>query len=86
MSYDEIGMAHVDGLCKAFRERGKCFVREASTYAKKRKTIWNFLAIYQAYHNLIKTKQGETPCMKEGIVSKVWSWEDLFYVKLPYVN
>lgn len=85
LSYDKISIAHVDGLCKALRERGKCFVREASTFAKKRKTIWVILAIYQAYNNLIKKKKGKTPCMLEGITSKSWSWSDLFYFRLPYV-
>lgn len=83
MSYNEISIAHVDGLCKAFRERGKCFVREASTYPKKRKAVWNFLSIYQAYNNLIYAKKGKTPCMKEGITSCVWSWGMLLNVKIP---
>jgi hypothetical protein len=82
MSYNAISIAHVDGLCKALRERGKCFVREASTYPKKRKSIWNLLAIYQAYHNLIEAKQEETPCMKEGITYFVWSWGKLLNVKI----
>lgn len=86
MPYGIISIAHVDGLCKALRERGKCFVREASTHPKKRKAIWDFLAIYQAYHNLIETKQGETPCMKEGIAGFVWSWGKLLNVKISVEN
>ena len=86
MPYGAISIAHVDGLCKALRERGKCFVREASTYPKKRKSIWNMLAIYQAYHNLIETKQGETPCMKEGITRFVWLWGSLLNVKIGVAN
>ena len=82
MPYNEISIAHVDGLCKAFRERGKCFVREASTYPKKRKTIWNVLSIYQAYHNLIDARKGQTPCMKEGISDYVWFWGKLLNVKI----
>lgn len=85
MSFDDISIAHVDGLCSALRERMKCSVREAKTFAKKRKTIRELLAIYQAYHNLIDVRKGKTPCMKEGITSKVWTWEDLFYVRLTYV-
>ena len=85
MSFDDISIAHVDGLCSALRERMKCSVREAKTFAKKRKTIRELLAIYQAYHNLIDVRKGKTPCMKEGIASKVWTWEDLFYVRLTYV-
>ena len=82
MSYDDISIAHVDGLCKALRERVKCFVREASTYPKKRSAVCNFLSIYQAYNNLIKTKKKQTPCMKEGITSYVWSWGKLLNVKI----
>ena len=86
MSYDDISIAHVDGLCKAFRERGKCFVRGASTFAKKRETIWILLTLYQAYHNLIKKKKGETPCMREGITNYVWSWGKLLNAKISVEN
>ena len=79
---DMISIAHVDGLCKALRERGKCFVREASTFPKKRKTIWNLLATYQAYHNLIAKKQGGTPCMKEGLTHFAWSWGKLLNARI----
>ena len=85
MPYDTISIAHVDGLCKALRERGKCFVREASTYPKKRQTIWNFLAIYQAYHNLIDARKNTTPCMREGMTSFVWSWGKLLNMKISVV-
>ena len=83
--YNNISIDHVDGLCSALRERIKCSVREAKTFAKKRKTIRELLAIYQAYHNLIDVRYGKTPCMREGITCKIWSWEDLFYVRLTYV-
>ena len=48
----------------------------------KRKTIWNLLSTYQAYHNLIKTKQGETPCMKEGLTHFAWSWGKLLNARI----
>ena len=85
MPFDAISIAHVDGFCKALRERVKCFVREASTHPKKRKTIWNLLAIYQVYHNFIKTAHGETPCMGEGITSYVWHWGKLLNEKVSVV-
>ena len=86
LSFDEISIAHVDGLCSALRERMKFSVREARTFVKKRKTIRELLDIYQAYHNLIDARQGETPCMKESIVSKIWSWNDLLHKRLSYLN
>jgi len=64
------------------RERIKCSVRQAKTFAKKRQTIRDLLAIYQAYHNLIEVKERETPCMKEGITSFVWSWGKLLNAKI----
>ena len=82
LSFDEISIAHVDGLCSALRERTKCSVRQAKTFAKKRRTIKDLLAIYQAYHNLIDVRYGKTPCMKEGIVSFVWSWGKLLNAKV----
>ena len=53
-----------------------------STFPKKRRTIWEFLAIYQAYHNLIKAEKGRTPCMEEGLTDYVWSWGKLLNAKI----
>lgn len=78
----EISIAHIDGFCSALRERIKCFVRQAKTFPKKRRTIKEMLAIYQAYHNLIKTVKGKTPCMGEGITSYVWTWGKLLNAKI----
>ena len=86
MPYDEISIAHIDGFCSALRERMKFSVREAKTFAKKRRTITELLAIYQAYHNLIDARYGETPCMRERIVYKIWSWSNLLHKRLSYLN
>jgi hypothetical protein len=86
MSYEEISIANVDGLCSALRERIKCSVRKAKTFAKKRRTIADLLFIYQAYHNLIDARYGKTPCMMEKIVSQVWSWSCLLHKRLSYLN
>lgn len=82
LSFDKISIAHVDGLCSALRERMKCSVRQAKTFVKKRQTIKDLLAIYQAYHNLIDVRHGKTPCMKEGITSFVWDWGKLLNAKI----
>lgn len=86
LAYSEIYINNMDGFCSALRERTKCSVRRAKTFAKRRSTISELLAIYQAYHNLIKKESGKTPCMLEGLSSKIWSWSDLFHVRLPYVK
>jgi hypothetical protein len=83
MSYDEISIAHIDGLCSALRERMKFSVRKARTFVKKRKTIKELLEIYQTYHNLIDVRHGETPCIKERITNHVWRWGELFNKKVP---
>ena len=80
-----ISIHNIDGFCSALRERTKCSVRRAKTFAKKRSTISELLAIYQAYHNLIKIEAKKTPCMREGLTSKMWSWSDLFHQRLTYV-
>ncbi|MEK6964220.1 MAG: hypothetical protein AABX70_07380 [Nanoarchaeota archaeon] len=53
---------------------------------KKRRTIWEFLATYQAYHNFIEAKQGETPCMKERITRYPWTWGKLLNAKISSQN
>lgn len=85
LGYDEIYINNVDVFCSALRERLKFAVRKAKTFAKRSTTISELLAIYQAYHNLIDVRSGKTPCMLEGVTGKVWSWEDLFHARLPYV-
>lgn len=86
MPFNEISIAHIDGLCAALRERMKFSVRKAKTFAKKRKTIVELLAIFQAYHNLIDARNGATPCMREGFVSGIWSWSTLLHKRLSYLN
>ena len=86
LSFSDISIAHIDGLCSALRERIKCSVREAKTFPKKRKTIKDLLAIYQAYHNLIDARYQLTPCMKEGSTSFVWSWGRLLNAKISVDN
>lgn len=86
LPFDKISMAHVDGLCSALRERMKFSVRRAKTFVKKRKTVRDLLAIFQAYHNLIDARHGSTPCMKEGIVCQIWSWSGLLHKRLSYLN
>ena len=86
LSFDEISIAHVDGLCSALRERMKFSVRKAKTFAKKRRTITNLLSIYQSYHNLVDVRNGLTPCMREGIVFKKWYWSNLLHKRLTTSN
>lgn len=86
IAFNDISIAHVDGLCSALRERMKFSVRKAKTFAKKRSTIAELLAVYQAYHNLIDARQGKTPCMKEHISDKKWSWSILLHKRLSYLN
>ena len=85
LAYSEIYINNIDGFCSALRERLKFAVRRAKTFVKRRNTISEMLAIYQAYHNLIKAESSKTPCMLEGITVKVWSWSNLFHQRLPYV-
>lgn len=83
LAYSEIYIKNIDGFCSALRERLKFAVRRAKTFAKKRRTISELLAIYQAYHNLIKVDAEKTPCMLEGLTSYVWHWGKLLNAKVP---
>ena len=38
----------------------------------------NHLDIFQAYNNTIKEYDGETPCMKEHLLNKKWTWINIF--------
>ena len=82
MSYSEIRINSIDGFCSKIRARIGCFVRETRNFPKKRKQIADLLHITQANHNLIESKNGETPAMKERVTDKIWSWNNIFNVRL----
>ena len=82
MNYNEIKINNIDGFCSKIRARVGCFVRRTRNFPKKRKQIADLLYIIQANHNLIEAKNGETPAMRERLTSKVWTWNNIFNVKL----
>lgn len=82
LSFNEIAINNVDGFCSKLRARVGCFVRETRNFAKKRKQISNLLYITQTNHNFIEADNGLTPGMREGLIDKVLSWNDVFNVRL----
>ena len=73
---------NVDGFCSKLRARVGCFVRKTRNFAKRRKQITNLLHITQTNHNFIEFVNGITPAMKENLTKKIWSWNDVFSVRL----
>lgn len=84
LPYDKIAINKIDGFCSKIRERTACFVRKGKSFAKKRLHIEQILHITQTIHNLIETKQGETPAMIEGLQSKPLTWSQILHARLPY--
>src|SRR3989338_2844396 len=82
MSYDKIAINNIDGFCYKLRARVGCFVRETRNFAKKRRQINNLLHITQTNHNFIEAVKGKTPAMREGLVQRKLSWNDVFDVRL----
>lgn len=82
ISFSEIKISTIDGLCSKLRARIGCFVRKTRNFAKKRKLITNILHITQTNHNFVEAKCGQTPAMKEGMVKKILTWNDIFNQKL----
>ena len=80
--YDEIKINNIDGFCSKLRARAGCFVRKTRNFAKKRKLIVNVLSITQTNHNFIEGKNGKTPAMKEGLITRILSWNDIFNMRL----
>ena len=79
MTKEEIGIRHVDGYCKRLRERVSRYSRRSSCFSKRRTAFYYHLCIFQAYNNFIEIyKERKTPCMIEGITSKIWDWDDIF--------
>jgi len=82
MPRDEIGMNNIDGFCSKLRARIGCFVRKTRNFAKRRNQITNLLYITQTNHNFVEAENGETPAMREKLTNKIWSWNDIFNMRL----
>lgn len=82
MPHNEIGMNNIDGFCSKLRARIGCFVRKTRNFAKKRNQITNLLHITQTNHNFVEAENGETPAMREKLTNKIWSWSDIFNMRL----
>ena len=79
MPKEEISISHADGYCKRLRERVSRYSRRSSTFSKNKTPFYYHLLIFQAYNNFIEPyRDNETPCMIEGITSKIWDWDDIF--------
>ena len=82
MPFDEISINNVDGFCSKLRARAGCFVRKTRNFAKKRKQICNLLHITQTNHNFIEAANGKTPAMRESLIHRKLSWNDIFNARL----
>lgn len=86
ISKDEISITNIDGFCSKLRERISCYTRKARSFAKRRLCIEQRLEIFSIQHNFIEAKKGETPAMKEGLINKCLSWNDIFNIRLTTLN
>ena len=78
---ENISISHVDGYCKRLRERVSRYSRRSSTFSKNKTPFYYHLLIFQAYNNFIEPyKNNKTPCMIEGITSKIWDWDDILMI------
>ena len=84
MPFNEISISQIDGFCSKLRARVGCFVRKTRNFAKKRKQIVCLLHIMQTNHNFVESENGETPAIRESLTDKVWTWNDIFDVRLPF--
>ena len=79
MPKEEIGIRHIDGFCARVRERFSRYSRKSKTFSKNKTAFYYHLCIFQAYNNFIEPyKDKKTPCMIEGITSRIWDWNDIF--------
>jgi len=82
INYEDIRINNIDGFCSKLRARIGCFVRKTRNFSKKRNQIICLLHIMQTNHNFIEAEKGETPAIREGLTQKVWSWNDIFNMRL----
>ena len=78
-SYLDIDTVNIESYNSVLRGCISRLVRRTKCFSKKRSTYEKHLDIFQAYNNLIKTRNERlTPCMKEGLTTRKWHWNDLF--------
>jgi len=75
---EEIDTTVIENYNGVLRERISRLVRRTKCYSKRRERFDRHLDIYQAYNNLMKSKNGKTPMILEDKTSKIWCWEDFF--------
>jgi hypothetical protein len=75
----DIDTVNIESYNSVLRGSVSRLVRRTKCFSKKRSRFEGHLDIYQAYNNAIKSREnGETPCMKEGILRKKWCWDHFF--------
>lgn len=78
-SFADIDTVNIESYNSTLRGCIGRLVRRTKCFSKKRSEFENHLDIYQAYNNVIKIDgDGKTPCMREGLTSKKWVWNNLF--------
>lgn len=82
MPEEKITMRQIDSYCGTLRERIPIYVRETKAFSKRRQNVENRLDIFQVYRNFLWKINGKTPAMKEGIVNRVFTWENIFSRRL----
>ena len=85
-SYDDIETICIESYNSVLRNSISRLVRRTKSFSKKRAMLDLALEFHQTYNNFIKKYHNETPAMREGIAKGQWSWKDIFYAKLTFIN
>lgn len=84
--HKKIETTNVENYNGILRERVGRLVRKTKCFPKRAKQLDNAVTVFGFYWNFIKPlHRAETPAMTEGLMDRVWTWEDFFNGKISFV-
>ncbi len=84
--HKKIETTNVENFNGILRERIGRLVRKTKCFPKRVMLLDNAVTVFGFYWNFMKPLHGaKTPAMSEGLMNRVWEWEDFFYGGLSFV-
>ncbi|GCC11089.1 hypothetical protein IPdc08_01136 [archaeon] len=84
--HKKIETTNIENFNRILRERIGRLVCKTKCFPKKVMLLDNAVTVFGFYWNFMKPlHRAKTPAMSEGLMNRVWEWEDFFYGGLSFV-
>ena len=82
---EDIDTTDVENFNGILRERIGRLVRKTKCFSKMKRRLHDAISLFQVYWNFMSDfKRGTSPAMIEGIMDRVLTWHDFFYLPINY--